>query len=96
MYAALEHIGIRFEAEAVLGNGMGVVDVLVGKIIGELDGAGHWANWKSKKGVSLEECRRQAVEKDARHDKRRAEMGFTVIRDSDSIRLAERIAKELS
>lgn len=95
LFEELKQAGIKFEHDVALNNGMGVPDVVVGKIIGELDGLGHWANWKSKKGVSRIANVMQKLIVDARHDKIRIENGYTVIRDSNPSRLAWRIAKVL-
>jgi hypothetical protein len=89
--AELDKLGIEFKPEVYLGDGMGIADVVVGKVVGELDGGGHWVNFARKKGVTDEEYRCGIAAKDARHDKRRRHNGYVVIRDSDPIRLANRI-----
>jgi hypothetical protein len=95
LYTGLECFGIDFVPEVNLGYGLGICDVLVGKIVGELDGSGHFANFRKKRGVTDEENRKRVLEKDARHDTRRVQQGFKVIRDSDPVRLAIRIKDAL-
>lgn len=95
LYTELKRLGIEFESEVNLGYGMGVADVLIDKIVGELDGGGHWANFGSRKnGLSDEEYRRKVLEKDAQHDRLRAKAGMLVIRDLDAVRLAKKLATE--
>jgi hypothetical protein len=96
LYDEMERLGLPFDRERDreinLGKDMGVVDVLVGKIVGELDGSGHFVNFGRKRGISDDECKARILAKDARHDELRRQAGFTVVRDSDPVRLAERIA----
>ncbi len=83
LYRQLEALAIKFAPEALIGVGMGVPDVLCGRVIGELDGGGH-------------NMFRDRAQSDARHDALRVARGYTVIRDSDPARLARRIADELA
>ena len=55
-------------------------DVVVGKIVGEFDGGGHFARGRER-----------VLALDALKDARRRALGYTVIRDNDPVRLAVRI-----
>lgn len=99
LYDELERLGVSFnredDTEVGLGNGMGVADILIGHIVGELDGGGHWANFGRRQGISDKEWRVKVIEKDKKHDRLRKEAGYIVIRETNPIRLAKKIKQEV-
>jgi hypothetical protein len=88
--AELARLGVTFEPDAPIGGAMGIPDVKCGRVLGEFDGGGHV---RPRAGEPMEVAAARVKEKDNRHDSLRRAAGFIVIRDSDPIRLAHRIAE---
>jgi hypothetical protein len=78
--------------EVPIGVDGGIADIVIGKVIGEYDGPGHWANRASAQGVSADEWISKMLRKDQRHDMVRRQMGYVVVRGGDPLELANKLA----